>query len=364
MMIGVGLTGGLSPVALRTSSTPEPKSSSSCAEAGLSAGRDYYRAPQPQWTQYVDPQGNIWSSGYDANGNQLLIDPPVAGTEHTWEYNGFGQPTVHIWPQNANGSSRRDEFNYYNAGPQLGWPQSCVVDATGAALATTFEYNAVGVVVRTVDPRGRDTLITPNALNQPVRIASREASAGVRYETDIRYDANNNVTSVDVQNKDETGAVVVANPYFTTQYQYDALNRPIRVIREVDTATTITEERAIDANNHTVTFRSGEAVAGTQPLNTVRVTADERGLPFQVTLAPTAPGQSTTQYDYDLDGNIATVGFGMEVVPQFWFFEWDGLPRPEQDRGADDQAEGYRKCDGRDARLRAGSRHPSKCRIW
>jgi len=277
-------------------------------------------------TGYVDPKGNVWTQGFDLNGNPLTVNPPIAGTEHTFEYNGFGQPTVHIWPPNANGSARRDEFNYYSAGPQAGWLQSCVVDATGTALTTTFEYNAVGVTTRVIDPLGKDTLVTPNALNQPVRISSREASAGVRYETDIRYDANNNVTSIDVQNKDETGALVVANPYFTTQYQYDALNRLVSVTREVDAATTITTERVIDANNHTVTFRSPEAVAGTQPLNTVRHAFDERGLLFETTRAPGAAGQSTTQFDYDLDGNVAAIRCGLELVPQVWLLSWDGNP--------------------------------------
>lgn len=277
---------------------------------------------------HTDARGSVTTCAYDASGNVLSITPQVAGTAHTFAYNGFGQPTARIWPANANGSARRDELNYYSAGPQTGWLQSVKVDANNLALTTTYEYNAVGILTRFTDPRGKDTIITTNALDQPVRIASREASAGVRYETDIRYDANNNVTSIDVQNKDETGALVVANPYFTTQYQYDALNRPVRVIQEVDAATTITTERVIDADNHRVTIRSPEAFAGTQPLNTVRVTFDERGLPFQTTLAPGAAGQSTTQYDYDLDGNVAVASYGMELVPKIWLLTWDGLPTP------------------------------------
>lgn len=281
-------------------------------------------------TAHTDGRGNITTFNYDPNGNLTTITPPIAGTGHTFQFNPFGQPTVHIWPQNANGSARRDEFQYHGAGPQMGWLEGVYVDSTGMMFSTHFEYNPVGMVVRVVDPRGRDTLITPNALNQPVRIASREASAGVRYETDIRYDANNRVTSIDVQNKDETGALVVANPYFTTQYQYDALSRLVRVIGEVDAGTTITTERVIDANNHMVTYRSGEAVAGTQPLNTVRHAFDERGLVFQTTRAPGAAGQSTTQFDYDLDGNVAAIQSGLEVVPKIWLIQWDGLPRPNK----------------------------------
>jgi len=278
-------------------------------------------------TESTDGNGFTTTFGYDPNGNTTTVIPPIAGTGHTFEYNGFGQPTAHIWPQNANGSTRRDEFTYHTTGSQTGWEDGVYVDSTGMMFSTRFEYNAVGAVVRVVDNLGRDTLFTRNSLNQPVRITSREASPGVRYETDIRYDANDNVTSVDVQNKDETGALVVANPYFTTQYQYDALDRPVRVIREVDAANTVTTERVYDPDNHTVTIRSPEAVAGAQPLNVVRVTYDERGLAYQVTHAPTAPGQSTTQHDYDLDGNLAALRYGMELVPHVWLLTWDGLPR-------------------------------------
>lgn len=277
-------------------------------------------------SSHTDGRGNVTIFGYDLFGNTTSVNPPVAGTGHTFEYNGFGQPTAHVWPQNANGSARRDEFIYYTTGPQTGLLQSVEVDVNGFDFLTAFEYGLVAALLKVTDPLGRDTLITRNSLNQPVRITSREASAGVRYETDIRYDANNNVTSVDVQNKDETGALVAANPYFTTLYQYDTLNRPTAVTREVDSATNITTERVIDAGNHTVTVRSPEAVAGTQPQNTLRIAFDERGLPFQTTLAPGAAGQSTTQYDYDLDGNLAVIQCGMEVVPWLWFLAWDGNP--------------------------------------
>lgn len=320
----------------RCSGAGQPKPQS-CDAAGLEEGaglsaRSYGGggASSNGCTAFVaghtDGRGFTTGYGYDVNGNLTAITPPIAGTAHTFEYNASGQLSAHIWPQNASGSARRDEFHYYAAGPQTGWLQNAVIDSTGFALTTTWEYNGVGALVRRVDPRGRDTLITVNALNQPVRVTSREAGAGVRYETDLRYDADDRITSIDTQNKDETGALVAANPYFTTQCEYDACGRLVRVTREVDAANTATTERVIDANNHKITLRSPEAVAGTQPLNVVTHIFDERGLPFQIVFAPTSADQSTTQYDYDADCNVSAVHQGAESTPRTSLITWDGLP--------------------------------------
>src|SRR5262249_21378791 len=112
-----------------------------------------------------------------------------------------------------------------------GYLHTRTVDVGGYGMVTTYQYDAVGNLVRTVDPRGYDTLYEYNSLNQVQRQESQEALPGVRYEMLFSYDANGNRVRVDVQNRDETGTVQ-PNAYFTTIYEYDTLNRLMRTTRE------------------------------------------------------------------------------------------------------------------------------------
>ncbi|MEK6674997.1 MAG: DUF6531 domain-containing protein, partial [Planctomycetota bacterium] len=164
--------------------------------------------------------GNQESTKCPSNDyGHLAIPPPFpagggcVGECFSYEYNSFGQVTARI-----NRNDRRDEMTYYTSGPMTGYLQSYTVDAPNLALTTTYEYDAVGNIARVIDPQGKDTILIVNALNQVVRRQSRqiEVSPGqfVRYERDIRYDANDNVVSIDEQNIDENG-VLSSNPYFT-----------------------------------------------------------------------------------------------------------------------------------------------------
>src|SRR5262249_17703218 len=147
------------------------------------------------------------------------------------------------------------------------------------------EYDAVGNVVATIDPGGHRTDYIRNQLNQVVRVLAptlSTPSGNVRFATDTIYDANDNVTEIRVPNVDDQG-VTQANAQFTTAYQYDILNRPTRVTREVDAASTVTEEYQYDANRNLTLVRSGEAVAGGATGSQTGTSHDERDLVLDVT---------------------------------------------------------------------------------
>ena len=133
--------------------------------------------------------------------------------------------TARVLPDNGSNHRRRDECTYYDTGPQTGYRHQVIVDATGFALTRTYEYNLIGDTIRVVDPRGHDSLYIVNQLHQTVRQISREVTdgSGNRYATDTFYDPNDNVVRVDVQNKDETGALQ-PNTRFTTIYEHEVLN--------------------------------------------------------------------------------------------------------------------------------------------
>ena len=84
--------------------------------------------------------------------------------------------------------------------------------------ALYFEYDAVGNVVRCVDPRGNDTRMVYNALDQRISMnvtvpkQTQGATFGEKVTKSFTYDANDNLVQVDHENRDQTGALDPINP--------------------------------------------------------------------------------------------------------------------------------------------------------
>lgn len=289
----------------------------------------------PQFvTRHVDFRGNETLHEYDDRGNRVHTTHRIPSIVEDREYNQFGQLTAHVLPDNGSGHRRRNEFTYYDGGDQNGRLREAIVDATGYALTTTYLYDAVGNVIAVIDPGGHDTHTVYNQLNQPVRTISAEVNpgSGIRYERDTYYDANNNVVRVDIQNRDDQGALQ-PNTHYTTVYEYDVLNRLVCDCAEageytgaipgppelptctgLPDADFVRHEYAFDANSNRTLVRFGEAVEGRQPDNRVTTLYDERDMVFRVVRAPGHADQSTTQYDYDGNGNPAAVTQGLEAA--------------------------------------------------
>ena len=170
-------------------------------------------------TRHVDFRGNETLHDYDERGNRIHTQHRIPSIVEDWEYdNDFGQMTAHILPDNGSGYRRREEFRYYDSGPQCGYLRERVVDADGLQLTTTYEYNPRGAVTRIVDPKGAGTLLVRNDLDQIVRRASRAVSTPhgpVRYERDYFYDANGILVRVDVQSVNAEGQIQ-DNEHFST----------------------------------------------------------------------------------------------------------------------------------------------------
>ena len=297
-------------------------------------------------TKHVDGRGNETLHTYDVSGNRTHTQHRIPSIVEDWEYNAFGQMTAHILPDNGNGHRRRDEYTYYDSGPQMGYLHQMIIDAPNLALTTTYEYNKVGQVTRVTDPRGHDTQYIVNQLDQIVRSNSREVTdgGGVRYERDTFYDPNDNVVRVDIQNKDNLG-VLQANSHFTTVYEYEILNYQTKMCQEVEDyigafsgtqqvplctgleADFLSTEYLYDANRNQILTRYGEAVENRQPTNVTETRYDERDLTFQQIRAPSDPAQSTTQYDYDNNRNTTKVHQGLENTPRISTSAYDGYDR-------------------------------------
>ncbi|UCC29379.1 MAG: hypothetical protein JSU86_14400 [Phycisphaerales bacterium] len=301
--------------------------------------------------RHVDGRGNETLHDYDEHGNRIHTTHRIPSIVEDWEYNPCGQMCAHILPDNGSGHRRRDEYAYH---PQPlpdceqcgGYLKDEIVDATGFALTTTYEYDDVGNITRVTDPRGHDTQYVYNQLNQVVREISREVTdgSGVRYERDTFYDANDNVVRVDIQNIDDQGNVVSENIHFTTIYEYEILNYRIRSCEEAGSHDVprdppkldcselpegefITTEYEYDENRNRTLVRYGEAVEGRQPYNMVRTLYDERDLVFREIRAEGDPDQSTTQYDYDGNRNRTRVSRGLEDILRVTDYTYDGYDR-------------------------------------
>jgi RHS repeat-associated protein len=280
----------------------------------------------------TDARGNTMSFGYDADGNRTNIIHRIPSITETFEYNAFGQMTAHTLPANDTGYRRRDTMSYYSSGIQKSYLQNQIVDAANLNLTTTYEYDSTGNLTRTIDPMGFDTLYSVNSLNQVVRESSPQVSTPsglVRYNRDTFYDANNNVVQIDVQNRDDTGAVVAGNPAFTTASTYDILNDLLTTTQERDTNNNVVTAYGYDANQNRTLTRFGEANAGRQTNNTVQTIYDERDMVFLERRAAGGSLQSTTQHDYDRNGNLTRTLQGIEDVAglRVTTFAYDGYNR-------------------------------------
>ena len=299
--------------------------------------------------KHTDPRGNVWTNQFDANGNLTSSQAPGLTTGDSFEYNAAGQLTAHVHPADANGRRKRDTFNYYSSGTQKGYLQSAVEDAGagGLALTTTYDYDAVGNVTSVTDPRGSDTQFVFNQLDQLMQVKSAPGGGGVRQQVDFTYDdriidgsawvyyvcqkrsvyRSYRIIRKDISNFDENGNPI-GDGKITTGYGYDSIGRLTSVTDEVSAVASTVTQFEYDAIGQVTKVLSPLAVSGAAPFNTVQTQYDERGLPFQEISAPGSPDQSTTQYDYDANGNVSRVSRvseGLEGTPRVTTVVADGF---------------------------------------
>ena len=300
--------------------------------------------------RHTDPLGNVWNCSYDANGNLTSELPPGLATGDTFEYNSVGQLTAHVHPADGTGYRQRDTFEYFANGAAKGLlkAQVCGTDGwggeglAGAALRTSYTYDAVGNVTSVVDPRGNDTQFVYNQLNQLMRELSPPGAAGRRSQTDYIYDAAASTPPIPVhilnvqvsvemlvvgrvigttlQNFDENGIPIGAGT-ISTSFGYDAIGQ----LASVTDAVGGVVRYQYDAAGQLIAALSPLASSGADTNNRVNYSYDERGLPFQATAAPGSSRQSTTQYDYDANGNLSRLSDGLEGTPQVTTMAADGF---------------------------------------
>ncbi|MCL4786374.1 MAG: hypothetical protein KJ070_06200 [Verrucomicrobia bacterium] len=256
----------------------------------------------------TDPRGNVTTGEYDDHGNARRItfkakEGATLNRVVECDYNAFGQLAVVTNAADGNGHRRVDTLSYHSSGPQAGYLQSIAIDEPGVRIVESYEYDVRGNLTRLVDGNGNDQLFTYNALDQCVTRQTQQSSFSERVRTSFHYDANNNLVRCDVENRDETDALVAANPLWSTLWEYDALNRLTGVVREIAEGSGLpgkfaTNRFAYDANHNVIAAYSPLAVSGADPHNFDAFEYDERGLLFREIGAPGSGSSPTNQYDY------------------------------------------------------------------
>jgi len=271
-------------------------------------------------------------------------------------YNGFGQTIRSIDPE-----GNATDFCYFPANDADGdstMPGACSpMDPGGgylrqrirdsawtprrdtntplALISRKYGYDPWGNITRLTDGRGVVTTYTRNALNQIVRAVRASAIsvpgpglATLDYEALLFYDANNNLLRADIENvapqldanQRPTGVQVrdAANPWLTTSYSYDILDRRVGQTREVSTTSNVVTQYRYDANENLIQL--------IEPLGNFHSWVyDERDLLLQRSLgASDSNHAATTTFNYDGNRNRIREADG-EGHPKD--FVYDGFDR-------------------------------------
>ena len=273
---------------------------------------------------HKDGRGNVTLQNFDSRGNLLFRTNRLTQILERFDYDSRGRLTKRTLPDNESGRKRVDTFEYSG-----GYLAKQVIDAGGLALTTLYTHDAVGNVTSITDPRGNVTELIYNKLDQVVQLILPSPTAGdLPYTTDFYYDANNNLVRVNRYNIGGDGTPGV-NQVFTTEFEYDILNKLVRRTEEMDFGRVVETEFSYDGNRNLAEIRFGEAVTGGQPENTIQMAYDERDLLYQIVRGPDAHNPSTTQRDYDGNGNLKALRTGLEDtaahVHTFGYDDWERL---------------------------------------
>ena len=288
------------------------------ADGGITAVDDW----ETPVVRVVSAHGQVTTCGYDPQGNLTSVTSPVPGRGSLYQYNGLGQLTS-ATILNGSGPSFTDTCAY-DSGP--GFLGSVVSDSGGLDLTTTFAHDALGRVIRVIDPRGNDELHGYNALDQIVEIQSPPVPE--RIATSFHYDAAGALARCDVEHRGADGQLDSANPAYSSFLVYDDHGQLVR---------TAEEERPVDGSSVLVPDTlgienfaacdltlndAGECVRLSTPAAcraqatdlVCDFTCDERGMLHRIHDGGTGnPAAVTTECDYDLFGAMtrcAVIGQG------------------------------------------------------
>jgi YD repeat-containing protein len=319
---------------------------------GLATGDSFDYNAAGQLTAHVHPADangrrkrdtfNYYSSGTQKGYLQSAVEDAGAGglaLTTTYAYDAVGNVTSVTDPR---GNDTQFVFNQLDQLMQV----KSAPGGGGGRSQVDYTYNG-----RVTGHTGCIPSLVINNQNQLIAGKSAPGGGGLRTQVDFLYlikrpikinviqttdrpfrtallvysiDNEPAIGRKDVSHFDENGSPI-GDGKITTIYGRDSIGQLTSVTNEVSAVASTVTQFEYDANGQVTKVLSPLAVSGAAPFNTVQTQYDERGLPFQEISAPGSPDQSTTQYDYDTNGNVSRVSEGLEGTPQITTMVADGF---------------------------------------
>jgi YD repeat-containing protein len=216
-----------------------------------------------------------------------VTSPATQAADIDYEYNSAGQLT-----KITDEEEKVTQFSYFTSGASVGLLQKVEVDPTGLDLETTYTYSSAFDVATVTDPRGNATSYTWDTLR---RLKQKTSASPLSIDEKWVWDANSNVASYEIENLDEDGDSVTANPWITTTWTYNVEDQVASIVEELDASTTRTTS---------FDYEDGLRLRVTKPEgNKEKWTYNDRGFVASHIDGETSLDAVTVEYAYDDNGN-------------------------------------------------------------
>ena len=289
-------------------------------------------------TVELDPAGN--QAGVEGDPQQEVVT--------LWRYNDFGQVVTRVDPTGIEST-----FTYHPESdpdgdgiPTPTPPDGRTLDTSTGGYLHRRNQSDLEFLRRLYDPRGNPTddidgrgvrhVRVYNELDQVVEVRLAAATAdksgpdgdpatgkgesgltALSYKTRFEYDANDNLLRRQVEDRDDTRGF---GGWVDTTWDYDMLDRVLRVSESSAPGTTVVTEVRYDPNGNLTRVISPEG-------NEVQTSYDERDLVYQVTEGAAGPfggTPATTTFTYN--GNLRLVRVD-DPAGHVVDHDYDGLER-------------------------------------
>ncbi len=300
-------------------------------------------------TRMTDARGQIWSFGYDAQGNRasstnplshissntfdgagrVLVETAPNGLQTSYQYDARGRVTQITRGSNLAAAQRQTTSYTYRASGQIASAQI----PNGHAI--TYTYDAAQRLISASDNRGNLHQYTLDAMGNRVSEQIKDANNQIALSTQRVINSLNRVAAI------QGGTNPVAQ---TTALQYDANGNAVRSTDPLGAATQTTLD-ALRRPIATTLPDGNQADSYYNQLNQLTAAIDPKGVQTSYVrnawgevLTETSPDIGSTSYTRDPAGNALSM---LDAKNQQTTYQYDNLSRVTQITFADGKNQSF-----------------------